>query len=218
MAAAKGKVREIPGCCQCANEFRPRHTGCYTPPVKAAPIRFSLDTSIGRLARWLRLLGHDAAWRAGDDLREATRRARVEGRILLSRSNAPLKLGLGWPPFGGLLIVSSLPKDQLIEVANRWPIFGPAPLSPRCPECNGALIAVTPEAARASVPDFVVRTQRAFRRCGECGRLYWPGTHAEAIRTLLQAAADAARSLSATPRSAQDERAGSETRTPAREN
>jgi uncharacterized protein with PIN domain len=145
------------------------------------PFRFSLDTSLGRLARWLRLLGHDASWQRGDSLADALVRARTERRALLTRRRDFRRLGLQWPPDGGLVIRTDGVDDQMVEVARRWPIFSISLPFSRCPLCGGRLGAMSPGDARPRVPEFVADTQPSFHICPTCDRVFWRATHAEQI-------------------------------------
>ncbi len=181
----------------------------------APPPRFSLDSSLGRLARWLRLLGHDAAWRAGDDLGAALARARLEDRVLLTRSKGIARLGLQWPPAGGMSLGSERAGDQLVEVARTHPIFETARPFTRCPDCNEPLREADRASAIARVPEFVVRTQTRFEACPSCGKLYWRATHSVSIiETLRSSAKRAGRRLSLDFAPGNDD-AGSETTDPA---
>ena len=56
----------------------------------------------------------------------------------------------------------------------------------RCPECNGLLAPVAHADARDLVPPYVWHTQQEFRRCAECGRVYWKGTHWPALQARLE--------------------------------
>jgi uncharacterized protein with PIN domain len=56
----------------------------------------------------------------------------------------------------------------------------------RCAECNGELDRVTADDVAAVVPPYVIATAPRFRRCSDCGRVYWPGTHTERIRETLE--------------------------------
>ena len=144
-------------------------------------IRFSADGSLGRLARWLRLLGWDTAWERGDSLRRALLRARSEGRILLTRSSA-LERSRGTPPLAGSIRVTANDlAGQLLQVDRRWPVLDAAAPLRRCAACNLPLEPIPAERARPLVPPFVARTQERFRRCSRCGRIYWEATHAAAI-------------------------------------
>lgn len=148
-------------------------------------LRFSLDSSVGRLARWLRLLGHDAAWEHGDDLKTAMARARTEGRSLVTRSRGIRGQGLILPPSGGKILLSDRPHEQLIELARSLPIFSTADLFSRCADCNQALIDADLSWARGRVPEFVAQTQTAFRKCPGCERVFWTATHTDSIRRQL---------------------------------
>lgn len=156
---------------------------------KETTLRFSLDSSLGRLARYLRLLGHDAAWNRGDTLEAASARARDESRVLLTRSNDLAKLSLTWPPAGGQRIVSEGTVDQLVEVARRWPIFRLATPFSRCSGCNELLETIDSEKARPRVPPYVAATHSEFHSCPRCEKLFWGGTHTEEVFTLFQGAA-----------------------------
>ena len=138
---------------------------------KETPPRLFVDAMLGRLARWLRLMGYDAAYyRTGSD-EELARQARAEGRLILTRDR-----GLAGRRGVWALLVSAEDIDgQIAEV--RAVLGGePEPFS-RCPECNGQLAGLAREAARELVPPYVWQTQQTFKRCPDCRRVYWKGTH-----------------------------------------
>lgn len=175
--------------------------------MTSSGFRFSLDSSVGRLARWLRLLGHDAAWEPGDNLSKAFERARTEERFVVTRSHEVRRLGLSWPPCGGMILRKDGLADQLVELAGRWPLFSAAEPFTRCSTCNLRLEEIDPEEARPHVPDYVAKTQPKFNRCPACRRVYWEATHASPILTLFEEAA--ARSGQAIPWTAKKVDAGS---------
>jgi len=137
------------------------------------PPRLIVDAMLGRLARWLRLLGYDAAyWRTGSD-DELIRRARAEGRLILTRDHELA----GRRGVQALLIAAETLDGQIAEArAALGPAGSPEPFS-RCPTCNGRLVDLPRDAARDLVPPYVWHTQLHFRRCPDCGRIYWKGTH-----------------------------------------
>ena len=177
-------------------------------------LRFSLDSSLGRLARWLRLLGHDAAWQRGDGLEKALARARAEGRSLLTLSRGIGRTGVVPPLTGARTLSSTRPIEQLVEIAGVWPIFSTARPFTRCADCNVELAAADPEWARARVPEFVARTQTSFRTCPTCNRIFWNATHATAILRTLQDAARRANQV-LPPEAPENEGAGSDSSDPA---
>jgi uncharacterized protein with PIN domain len=141
--------------------------------------RLLVDAMLGRLARWLRLMGYDAAYyRTGSD-EELARQARAEGRLILTRDHGLAGRRGVW----ALLINAEEIDAQIAEV--RAVLGGePEPFT-RCPECNGRLVELSPEAAQGLVPPYVWHTQQAFKRCPDCGHVYWKGTHWPAMQQRL---------------------------------
>jgi len=135
--------------------------------------RFAVDWMLGRLARWLRILGHDVVY--GRHLRDRTLVdcARRERRLILTRDTRLLR-DRDLPPH--LFIASDHFRDQLRQVSAAVPV-GAAPLLTRCLDCNRALDALPRERARDRVPPYVWETAPRFLVCGGCGRVYWPATH-----------------------------------------
>lgn len=140
------------------------------------------DAMLGKLARWLRVLGYDAVYMQGEDPALA-HRARAEDRILLTRDRElSRRRGLS-----AVLISSQSLPEQIAQVVTR---VGPIPegAPARCMTCNAPLERISVETARASVPPYVAKTQKLFHRCPECGRIYWRGTHWEGIERQIQEA------------------------------
>ncbi len=145
------------------------------PDVPAAALAaFAVDKMLGRLARWLRILGHDVAYGPHLSGRTLAERARREGRLLLTRDTRLLR-----DPHlpAHLFIASDRFRDQLRQVAATVPLGGG--FLHRCLDCNRGLEAVAREAVAATVPPYVLATQERFERCPRCGRVYWPATHRE---------------------------------------
>jgi hypothetical protein len=139
------------------------------------------DAMLGKLARWLRLLGYDTLYLQGDDALLA-HRARVEERILLTRDHAlARRRGLR-----AIIIASETLAAQLAQVVAE--VEPPPEASPRCMACNAPLTQISVEEARLYVPPYVAATQREFHRCPNCGKIYWKGTHWEGIRRQLDEA------------------------------
>jgi hypothetical protein len=144
---------------------------------------FAVDTMLGRLARWLRILGYDAAY--GSHLHGATlaRVARREQRVILTRDrqllrdrNLPAHVFIEHDDF----------RAQLRQVAARLGLRGQAAFS-RCIACNRPVESVSPATVRDRVPAYVAETQAEFWECGGCGRVYWPATHRTHIVAELRA-------------------------------
>jgi uncharacterized protein with PIN domain len=145
--------------------------------------RFVVDRMLGRLARWLRVLGHDVAYGAHLGGRTAVGCARRDGRVLLTRDTRLLR-DPHLPPH--LFITSDRFRDQLREVAGHFAL-GTGDRFRRCLECNQLLEEVSREQARDRVPPYVWAAAARFLRCAHCARLYWPATHQEHMRRELEA-------------------------------
>ena len=137
-------------------------------------MRFVVDVMLGKLAKWLRILGFDAAYgnRSGD--RELLQMARRERRVLLTRDHLLLQSAKNTR---GLLIESENWRRQLAQVLDALGLRDKArPLS-RCLACNVPLKRLSRKNARNLVAPFVFERAPAFSICPGCGRVYWPGTH-----------------------------------------
>ncbi|TMB60554.1 MAG: hypothetical protein E6J60_00600 [Deltaproteobacteria bacterium] len=151
-------------------------------PGPSQGVRFAADRMLGRLARWLRILGHDVAYGPHLGGRTLVRCARQEGRLILTRDTR-LERDPELPPH--LFVTSDHFREQLRQVAAAVPIGG-APLLRRCLDCNRVLDEVPRERAEGRVPPFVYQQHERFLACAGCARLYWPATHrAHMLRELV---------------------------------
>jgi hypothetical protein len=135
-------------------------------------ITFIADSMLGTLAKWLRILGYDTHYDPTLDDHQLVRLARAEDRLLLTRDHE-LSRRRG---VRALLIASQELEAQLQQVVSDLALDPDHSFS-RCPVCNEALERLEYEQARARVPAYVARTQRSFKICPVCQRIYWRGTH-----------------------------------------
>ncbi|HEX8275400.1 MAG TPA: Mut7-C RNAse domain-containing protein [Longimicrobiaceae bacterium] len=146
--------------------------------------RFFADSMLAGLARWLRVLGYDAAHEAAVDDAELVRRAAEERRLVLTRDRG---LAEEWWTDGVLLLRAERPLEQLREVADATGIGPAAPFS-RCTRCNLPLGDPPAGAMEARVPEEVRAGNRPLRGCAGCGRVYWEGSHTERMRRAVEGA------------------------------
>lgn len=144
-------------------------------------MRFVADAMLGRLAKWLRLLGFDTLYVKDTSDLEVLRTARGQRRTILTRDTHFERLkGLG----ECLIIKSEKTAEQLAEVTGAFGIGGAG--KARCPECNGPLRDVGEKAeVEGLVPEYVLRRHRSFMKCTDCGKPYWEGSHYRRIRKTL---------------------------------
>ncbi len=154
------------------------------PPASPEAPRFLADAMLGGLARWLRVLGLDAAFDPTLDDPELVERGLAEGRTILTRD---ARLVLRKRARNHLFIRSEVVDEQVLQVLGELGIEPRSQdLFSRCLRCNVPLEALDPEAAAREVPAYVARTQERFRRCPRCGRVFWRATHAERMRRRLE--------------------------------
>ena len=136
-------------------------------------MKFVADVMVGKLARWLRVLGLDVAYSniLTDD--EIIRLAESENRIILTRDTG---LAARRKQSSCLFIESDHYKEQVQQVLRSFDLKEFRVFS-RCLECNNLLQDIDKEAVFERVPPFVYLTQERFARCPSCDRVYWHGTH-----------------------------------------
>lgn len=148
-------------------------------------MKFLADSSLGRLSKWLRILGYDTVYSRGDADRIFLRKAEKEGRAVLTRRKDVLARQ---HPGIVLFVESDRVEGQLVEVLGKLYLTPqPEAFFTICLQCNMSLREVLRDDVRSRIPDYVYQTQREFRLCTGCGRVYWPGTHRErAMKTIAR--------------------------------
>lgn len=138
------------------------------------PIKFILDVHLGRLARWLRMLGFDTLYRNDYDDPEIVAIAVQEGRTILTRDLGIMKRRA---VTHGYHIQSTAPREQLYEVLTRYQLHDQINPFHRCMVCNGLLCNVTKEAVLAELEPKTIRYYDEFFQCANCRKIYWRGSH-----------------------------------------
>jgi uncharacterized protein len=144
--------------------------------------RFVLDVHLGRLARTLRLLGFDAAWRNNSTDEELATTSAEEQRILLTRDRGLLKRST---VTRGYFVRSTERRSQIVEVLRRFDLFGAIAPYGRCLECNGVLKPVAKKDVERRLPPRTRQDYHDFRTCPGCGRIYWRGSHYDRLAALV---------------------------------
>ena len=138
-------------------------------------LKFAADRMLGKLARWLRLMGQDVIYGPHLTGYGLIRAARQEGRLILTRERR-LKQKQP-PPF--LLIESDRYREQLRQVVGACNLDPMARAFTRCAECNALLESRAKQKVATLVPPYVFASQERFVACPHCRRIYWPATHHE---------------------------------------
>jgi uncharacterized protein with PIN domain len=145
-------------------------------------LTFMADAMLGRLARWLRILGYDTAWEEHISDEALVRRALEEERVILTRDRS---LGSEWRVSDIGLVQAEEPVAQLAEVAAAFDLGARARPFTRCSLCNTELVAADRDAARGRVPARILERFARFQRCPGCDRFYWDGSHTDRMRRVL---------------------------------
>lgn len=159
--------------------------------VRPAPLdqdRFVLDVHLGRLAQHLRLLGFDTLYRNDLDDEDLAALAAGGPRWLLTRDRGLL---MRRTVTHGYLVRSSDPSEQVLEVVRRFGLADRFDPCTRCARCNGLLAPVDKADVVHLLEEGTRREHDEFSRCADCGQLYWPGTHVDAIARFLDRARSA---------------------------
>lgn len=146
--------------------------------------RFFCDAMLGTLARYLRLLGTDAAYARGADDGWLARECLRSGRILLTRDRELARRA------GGTGLSSFNPDDdrpprQLALVRREYPDLAPTGTG-RCLRCDAELLPMERDAARGRVPPYTWLTRERFHACPCCGKLTWEGSHLERFAKIVR--------------------------------
>ena len=152
--------------------------------------RFLADSMVGKLARWLRLLGHDVRYERSLDDGLLVASAVEEDRIVLTRDRGLVERQACRRY---VLLQSDDPQEQILELIravdlpldeDRW--------MQRCLECNGLLVEEDRAEVRDEVPPYVHAHHERFARCTECRQIYWRGTHVKGMLARLRKLVSAA--------------------------
>jgi uncharacterized protein with PIN domain len=145
--------------------------------LRPAPLRhpaFVLDTQLGRLARYLRLLGLDTLYRNDYSDDGIARLASEQRRTLLTRDRMLLHRSI---ITHGYFVRATDPLKQVGEVLQRFDLYNDIKPLSRCIRCNGMLTDVDKDVVIDRLEPKTRRYYNHFRICPDCDQVYWEGSH-----------------------------------------
>jgi uncharacterized protein with PIN domain len=149
--------------------------------------RFIADHNVGKLAKWLRMMGYDTAFFGGGDDAHMISRALAEGRIILTRDTHIMERGIITSGrLKAILIDSDSPEEQIKQVVEALHLDFQSRSFTLCLECNQPLMERSREEVKDRVPPYVFRTRQQYMECPNCHRIYWRGTHWQRMSRKLQ--------------------------------
>jgi hypothetical protein len=145
--------------------------------LRPAPLRspaFVLDSNLGRLTRYLRLLGFDCLYQNDYDDETVASIADRQQRIVLTRDRALLQRKI---ITRGYFVREVRPRPQVKEVLARFDLYRLVAPFKRCIRCNGELQAVDKQAVEERLEPKTRKYFDTFKMCTACGQIYWQGSH-----------------------------------------
>ncbi len=152
-----------------------------------SPPKFIVDNNVGKLTRWLRIMGYDTLFFGGSDDSNMVAMALAEGRVILTRDTQIMERRVVTSgKLKAVFITSDEPERQMHQVIDTLNLdcqFRPFTI---CLECNQPLVERRPEQVTDLVPPYVFQTQSQYMECPACHRIYWRGTHWQAMTRTLE--------------------------------
>lgn len=146
--------------------------------------KFLCDPTVGRLCRYMRMIGYDTAMAQSHEAKRVVSVALDQGRTILTRNSALAGMNLARDV---VLLSEDEPLKQLKTVIDRCGLkIEESSVLTRCLEDNELLQDIAKEEVKKDVWPYVYQTQGYFRKCPRCGRIYWPATHVTAMMNKLK--------------------------------
>ncbi len=158
-------------------------------PAYPGTPRFVLDTHLGRLAAYLRMLGFDTLYRNDYPDNELAFVSNTENRILLTRDIGLLKRSL---VIYGYFMRETNPKRRVVEIVQRYDLRRDIQLFRYCTKCNGNVQSIEKATILSQLAQNTIDYYDEFHQCQNCDQIYWKGAHFEKISTFIQDVLDEA--------------------------
>lgn len=152
------------------------------PPLAPNEVRFVLDTHLGRLAAYLRMMGFDTLYRNDYPDDELADVSATEQRVLLTRDVGLLKRSI---VVYGYFVRAVKPKKRLIEIMQRFELGQCITPFKHCMKCNGELHPVPTAEIAHRLPTDTAAVYDEFHQCDSCRQVYWKGPHYDRMRRLI---------------------------------
>ena len=153
--------------------------------LRAKPLRepkFVLDVHLGKLARYMRMVGLDTVYKNNFTDNELVEISLAEKRTILTKDRGILKRNA---ITHGYWIRNEAPEKQLKEVVERFDLKNKLKEFSRCLECNSTLTEIEKEKIINRLPPKVKDRQNNFFYCRECDKVYWKGSHYEKMKKMI---------------------------------
>lgn len=151
-------------------------------------LKFVTDGMLGKLTRWLRILGHNVKYPNNLDDKTLIKIAKAEKRTLLTR-DVELFLQATKQHADAFLIEGENEVERLAALSKRFKLtLELDPYVSRCPKCNAKIKPAEKDEISDRIPPSTKTFYDEFWECPKCGKIYWQGAHWRRINETLDEA------------------------------
>lgn len=151
------------------------------PPYQGRA-KFVLDTHLGKLAGYLRMMGFDTLYRNDYEDDKLAEVSQAENRILLTRDVGVLKRGI---VTYGYFVRNTDPRKRILEISQRYGLAAHIEPFARCMKCNGIVAPADKSQIISEIPEDTASYYDEFQRCQSCEQIYWKGSHHQKMERLI---------------------------------
>jgi uncharacterized protein with PIN domain len=148
-------------------------------------VKFLADAMLGKLSRWLRILGQDVEYNVNLTDDQLLEKAKAEGKVLLTKDFELYQRALG-RGLEAFYVQGKSEAEHLAELAKRFGLSLEMDMDKsHCPRCNAKLQAISKEQIKSDVEPNTFLYNNNFWKCPNCGHVYWQGAHWKQIQETL---------------------------------
>lgn len=145
--------------------------------------RFLLDNHLGKLATYMRIMGIDTMYDNAYQDDEIVNHLKNNKRILLTRDRRLLmrrEIRMGY------CIRQDKPKNQLIEILEKFKLKKYIVPLNRCLKCNNKLVPIDKLSIIHRLEPLTKLYYEEFHLCPQCDQVYWKGSHYKHMLDLIK--------------------------------
>ena len=151
-------------------------------------VKFIVDCMLGKLTRWLRMLGYDVKYSRSLGDKQLIKTAKMEHRTLLTRDielyQQAMKQGTNV-----FLVEGATEAEKLANLTKQLDLKLEINVTvSRCPKCNTRISPIPKERVVNRVPEGTFSSYDEFWECPGCEQVYWRGAHWKRIDETLRKA------------------------------
>jgi uncharacterized protein with PIN domain len=169
-------------------------------------MRFLLDGMLGKLTRWLRMIGYEATYLNDTDDSDLLKTAKQDSLTLLTSDEELYRTAIA-RGIDAFYVKGRTESERLAGLAARYGLNLAIDTSnSRCPVCGFLIKEIPKEDVRSRVPPATFKVYQTFWVCTnpDCAKIYWQGSHWKKIEQTLESAKNIIESKTGTTSPKQD--------------